>query len=206
MVADYFDETDFRELAHDKTSPFKYETTDIDRAQEEVIQRLEKWARTSWKSRTRVDARRENVPLLLTTRIPILTLDSVSIDGTDLDIGGLELNFESGRIRWGDWSLAGQPRLDAPGLIVITYTYGFDQDDVDWAIRRPCIQAARSLLDGEEERGKIPRNTQRYSSERTDLTLGRRGAGKPFPWDSGASDDIRAYWDPSRPRRFISTG
>lgn len=203
--SDYFTAEDFRELAKDRTSPFKYSDDDITRAQEEVIGRLEKWARTSWKARSDVYAERRKAPLVLVPRVPILTLDAVTVDGSVVDVGNIEANFDVGRLRWGDWSIPGMPAFGSPGLVVVEYTYGLDQDDVEWQIRRPCIQASRSLLDGEEERGKIPRNTQRYSSERTDITLGRRGAGKPFPWDSGASDDIRAYWEPSRPRQIIST-
>lgn len=207
MVADYFTEDDFREVVHDSTSPYRYETADIDRAQEEVIDRLERYARTSWTARARTQTERSTAPLLLFDRVPVLAVTSVTLDGTAFTLSDLEMHFAIGRIRWGDWSIPGSPRLSTPGLVSIIYTYGFDYaaGAVPWSIRRPCIQASRTLLDGEEERGKIPRNTLRYSSERTDLTLGRRGAGKPWPWDSGASDDIRTYWDSSRPRQFIST-
>lgn len=205
---DYFDVPEFRQKVKDTTSPYTYDDADIMEAQEEVIDHLETWARTSWKLRAdRIESRRSPAPLIVLGRIPVAAIAYVKIDGTALTLTDLEQNWDAGIIRWGDWSVPGEPILnrDRPGLWEVKYSFGFDYDDVPLSIRRPCIQAAQSLMDGEESRGNVPRNTLRYSTERTDITLGRRGAGQPFPWDPRASDDIRAYWQPHRPRSTVST-
>lgn len=45
---DYFTLLEFREVTGDRTSPFRYQDDDIGRAQEQVIDYLERWAYTAW--------------------------------------------------------------------------------------------------------------------------------------------------------------
>ena len=211
MLNDYYTTAEFRSTVADITVPHRYDDTDIARAQDEVIRRFEFWARTSWKQRTRAETHQSNVALVVLTRLPISSLTSVVLDGDTLTLADLQVDYAAGIIRWGDWSLSA-PRLSPPGLVVVTYKFGYNEDSgipehviEDWSIKRPCIDAAKTLLDGEEGRGKVPRNALRYSSERTDITLGRRGAGKPFPWDARASDDLRAYIEPRRAKGWVAT-
>jgi hypothetical protein len=204
-LSDYFTYDDFRAITGDTGSPFKYEEPDIDRAQAEVIDRVERWSKSSWKARERVETQRVILPLMMTQRLPIVEVVSIHLERTDTDLtlDDVDIDPLSGVIRWGDWSDR-KPLFDGGyQRFTITYTFGFDEDPIPAGVMRPCIQAASTLLDGEEKRSKIPRNTTKYSAERTDISLGRRGSVPPFPWDPRATDDLRAYWDPNRPRTHI---
>lgn len=202
---DYFSDEDFRRVMGDNTSPYDYDPDDVLRAQAEVVDRLEKWARTSWKLRTvTAEIHRRNVPLVTTLRVPIVAIESVTVNGDVVTLSDIQYTSESGIVRWGDWTPGPFPYLTAgSSRLEVTYTYGFDEDTVPMAVMRPCIVATASNLDGEEGRSKIPRNTTRYSAERTDITLGRRGSVEPWPWDPRATDDIRGYWLSRRPRSIM---
>lgn len=204
-VVDYFTDDQFRTIIGDTHSPYKYEESDVERAQKEVIDRLERWSKTSWQSRERLDRSRSNVPLVTIKRVPIIDVASIVLNGVELDLSLVNIDPVAGIARWGDWS-PGRPPKFAEGFVpvLVTYTYGFNED-VPAAVMRPCVQAAASLLDGEEGRSKIPRNTTKYSTERTDISMGRRGSVDPWPWDPRATDDIRAYWNPFRPRGWITS-
>lgn len=211
MTADYFTEAEFREVSGDDKAPFRFSPADIARAQAEVERRFERWARMSFTTRTISQATRTNIPLVILYRSPIISVDAWSIDGTAYDPALLTIEADAATVRWGDWTGGSRPVVNAPGVAVFDYTYGFadvDGDGIvqDWSVKRPLIQAAVSLLDGEEHRGKIPRNARRYSSERTDIVLGGVGSTKPFPWDPRASDDVRSYVLPFRPITAFTTG
>lgn len=211
MSTDYFTEAEFREVVGDRTIPYRFSTADIARAQNEVEDRFERWARMSWTTRTFTQKKRTNIPLVVLHRGPIISVSSWSIDGTTFDTGLLTVEELPATVRWGDWTEGSRPKVNAPGMVTITFDYGFAEVDVDdivtnWSVKRPLIQAASSLLDGEEHRGKIPRNARRYSSERTDIVLGGVGSTKPFPWDPRASDDVKSYVLPFRPSIMVAAG
>lgn len=201
---DYFTEDEYRAETDDRTVPFKAEADDIQRTQKEVIDRLERWAYTSWRTRSYREQFWSDIPLFLTKRIPIVTGSMViTVNDDVMDLTDVTIDEASGEVRWGDWSAPRWARWTSRMLIVVTYDYGFGE--VPDAIKTPCIQATESRLQGEEGGSKIPRNVTSYSTERTDFNLGRRGVNKPWPWDPRASDDIRGYWDPRRPRGMMKS-
>lgn len=197
MFSDYFTVEDYRAETGDRTVPYKADDDDIFRGQQEVIDRLERWAYTSWSRRSTSQQRWMEYPLFTLKRLPIIA-DSlvVTLDGQALT--DYTLNSETGEVRWGDWSGLRAPWLRQKVLVVATFDFGYQL--VPEAVRSACIQATESKIRGEEGKSKIPRNATAYSTERTDFTLGRRGVNKPWPWDPRASDDMRGYWDPKRPR------
>lgn len=216
MVADYFSLATFREHEGDNTSPHRYSESDMLRGQAETIDCFERWGHTSFSTRTdRIEVQRRNAPLVLTRCLPVVAVTEILIDGVALDLArdDLDIGLATGIIRWGTWDwgyttprlIDGWGRGFAQLQLTYDYGYGYAMADMPEGIVTPLCDAAASRLDGEEGRGKIPRNTQRYSAERTDITMGRRGAVRPFPWDQRASDDVRAYWDTFRPRSIIST-
>lgn len=203
---DYFTDDDFRSISGDTSAPYKYPPEDVERAQKEIIDRVERWAKTSWKLRDRTETHRKNAGLLNTKRGPIVELISVTLNGDLVSEDILDVNEVTGTIRWGNWSPGPAPYFPAGYTpVVVTYTYGFNEDIVPQGIMRPMIQAVTTLLDGEENRSSLPRNTTKYSTERTDISMGRRGSVQPFPWDPRATDDIRGYWDPYRIRNWITS-
>lgn len=208
VTADYFTEAEYRAVTGDTKSPYEAEAEDIDRAQEEVIERLEGWARSAWRPRTYRQVVRIDEPQIALGRVPVRTIASVTVDAQAL----VDYQLSSGGIvRWG-WGLPFVDREDrifpAMGTVtaIIVFDYGFDAPT--WAVKRPCILAAQTLLARDPaRRGKLPPNTTRYSVNNTDLTLERipgEPLPAPWPWDADASEAIQTYWGPKRPRRFVS--
>lgn len=54
MPTDYFTVSEFREITADRTSPYEYDEDDIARAQEQVIDHLERWAYSAWPNVTSI--------------------------------------------------------------------------------------------------------------------------------------------------------
>lgn len=210
VTTDYFTEAEYRAVTGDTKSPYEAELEDIERAQEEVIERLEGWAHAAWRPRTYRQVVRIDQPQIALGRVPVRTITSLTLDGTTIASSDYQLS-SSGVIRWG-WGLPFIDRADRVfptmgyATAVIVYSYGFDAPS--WAVKRPCILAAQTLLaEDPARRGKLPKNTTRYSVSNTDLTL-ERVPGEPlpvpWPWDADASEAIQGYWGPKRPRRFVS--
>lgn len=192
---DYFSVDEFRATTGDRSVPFVFDDEDILLNQQEVVERLERWAKTSWRIRDGSWTTVNRYPDILLPHVPIIPGSvSVTLDGTALT--DIAVDLLGGRVTWGIWDVP--PLLDnIVGLWAVTYQYGFD--DVPRSVSRPCMQATESLMRLQEDRSKIPRNATKYSSERTDITTGRRGAIQPWPWDARASDDLRAWWQSFRP-------
>lgn len=218
LTVDYFTEDEFRETTGDVKSPYKYELDAIDRAQDEIIDRLERWGKTSWSTRSITETFSNlGTPLLLLRRIPVIAISDFTQGGLAVDEYNLDL--EEGSLRWGTWVFADPPVITAGQAVSVSYTYGFalSNANVPWSVKRPCIRAARSLL-RLEQANNMPENVSRYSTEKTqfdflvDAGFARTVGGKlvqiqnePWPWDSRSSRDIRSYWDSRRPRSIVTT-
>lgn len=143
-------------------------------------------------------------PLLNTQFVPLIDLTTFQISGTEQDQTLCQIDTGAGTIRWGDWSTRKAPILrGAPTQIDLAYTYGFLACPA--SVKRPCMQATRTLLMQEEDRGGIPRNVERYQTDGTTFNFNERKEGcQPWPWDEDSSDDIRSFWMRRRPRRAAS--
>lgn len=285
LLTDYFTRAEFREVVGDLTSPYEYEDDDIDRAQDEAIRTLERWARTSWANvqpvgTGAITATDQTLVLsgatwaadivgrevrvlgagaagadLLTTvatrtndttveladaagttvsaanvyaegdgtaahyrlhtqafqRVwgPQLTLERVPVvaplgdvlatyDATVVDPVDIDLEADTATVTWG---LAGY--IVPVDIVTVAYRYGHGQ--ADWDVKRPIIQASRSLLGTTEKRGKLPAGLRQYSTEGSTFVFGEeqlRGE-RPWPWDMDATNAIRAMWEEERPTSFI---
>lgn len=202
--ADYFTIEEFRDVIGDEHSAYKYEESRVMRAQSEVVGRLESWARTSWRRRSAILTERVNAQQILFRHVPIIEVTGFTVAGEAINEDLWLTNQATGIFYWGDWVTQQPPVIDWT-IAVLEYDYGWDyeDDEIPWEVKTPCIEATASRLLNSGTNSKIPRNTLRYSTERTDITMGRRGAGRPFPWDGRATDDIRAYWEPMRPRSIM---
>jgi hypothetical protein len=209
-LGEYFTEDEFRDVTMDDTAPRKFETEQIDRAHREVIQRLENWARTSWKKRTyRLQKLlyRSQIDL---SRGPVISITAFTIGGEDVnDPATYVLDQTAGSLSFGDWYLEGPaPLLEGgPYNTVVEWEYGFDldADDIPWSIKRPCIQAAKSLMVPIVRTTDVPANARSYSSRGVSIDLRfQRSQTRPWPWDESMSAQVRAEWDPLRWRTYIS--
>lgn len=203
MAFVYFSEAEYREVTGDDGSPPKASTSDISRSHDEVVARLEAWARSAWVPRSTTQTEIGWNPLVLLSRQPLRSITTFTADGDtvtdyDVDAGGL--------VRWLDWSNDRVPRFFSPATISVTYSYGFDAPG--WEVKRPCIQAAESLLGKQEGRSRIPKNVTAYRTEGTSFDLSRDVGSRtrPWPWDPYASNDIRQFWEPFRPKSFVGVG
>jgi len=211
MVAlgEYFTEDEFREITRDEDSPQKFETADIERGHNEVVNRLEAWARSCWGPPRTYRLRRLVVKSYLDlSRIPVIDITSFTLGGQTVDPTAFEFDAMGGELAWGDWTNMPAPALvGGPAWVVVEWTYGHDLDvaDVPWEIKRPCIKAARSLLLPDKRDTKIPPNARSYSTQRANFDLRfERAQTKPWPWDEGMSSQVRAFWDPFRWRAYMS--
>jgi hypothetical protein len=212
VVADYFTEDEYRLVTGDRDSPYNAEAADIDRAQDEVIEHLETWARSAWRPRTHTMTKIVDDPSIVLPRIPFRSITSFTLDNEVVDPTTYVVR-PSGVLRWTTTSLLTPSRIMWPAPLiasataVITYEYGFDEPG--WAVKRPCIDAAHTLLRTQkrDKGGKIPRNVSSYSTASTNFQFTRPGElpplRDPWPWDEDASEAIRSLWEPRRPKRFV---
>lgn len=201
--ADYFTEEDYRSVMNDNGSPVTNEWPALERAQSEVVERLERWAKTSWKEREGIYRGLTKVPSVELPHVPVTSVDEFLVGGEAYTAG---ITFAGGVVTWNDWSFGVPPPFPATIAVEITYTFGFNDADVRWAIRRPVIEASAELLRTLRRDKKFPRKVNRVSSEGTTLELDTQRGARPWPWDPRSSDDVRRYWENSRPRRFIGSG
>ena len=140
-------------------------------------------------------------PQLTLSSVPIVavqgvaeTYDALAVDPVDID-----LELETATVTWG------LSAFDSPvDIVAITYSYGYG--GCPWDIKRPCIQAARSLLGTTEKRGKLPPGLRQYSTEGSTFVFGEEqlSGKKPWPWDLDAANAIIAAWADERPTSFVS--
>jgi hypothetical protein len=207
MPLEYFTEEEFREVAQDEDSPSKFDEADIVRAHDEVVKRLELWARTSWVTREWSMKKLVTHSYINLSRIPVQAITTFNLGGDAVAPGDYDLDAEGGKIVWGDWS-EGVPLMDSVWIAELVWDYGFgftDPADIDWDIKRPSILAAKSLLVPQKRPNKIPPNTRSYTTGRTSFDLRfERSQTKPWPWDEGMSSQLRAAWEPFRYRMYVS--
>lgn len=221
-MQDYFTEAEYRELTNDNKSPYWVTAEDITRAGTEVVNRLERWARSAWPTIVDPKEAREATEryrllggemMILTRRVPIIEVSELIINDTTYSEADLTafsasdylVEYDSGIIRIGDWDRFPRPTAVYPQMVEITYTYGFIETPEE--IKAPCILATESRLRKEDSRGRIPRNVTSYSTEKTTFNFMRKSApDEPWPWDWDASADVQAYWLPSRPVGMMRVG
>lgn len=211
MDTSYFTRAEFRAYANDPDdgSP-RYTDDDIDRAQIEVIERLERWARSAWptvstatppvagdgaaeSARSVTETHDGGGAVILLDRVPVISpLTTFEIDGAAVDADAYTLGDDQGVITLDSATKAGA------GIITVTYNYGAVV--TPQAIKRPAMRAAQSLLDSEGGRSRIPRNVREYRTEQTTFVMTDDRPRAPWPWDLDASEDVRTWWDPERPR------
>jgi hypothetical protein len=208
-LGEYFTETEFRDLAQDEDAPQKYETEDIERAHDEVVDRLELWARSSWGPPRTAKLKKVQMRAFLDlSRVPIIDFTTFTVGGTAMVPAEYDVDNSGGQVMWGDWADGIPSEMElGPYVVEVEWTYGFDLDvaEIPWGVKRPVIKAANSLLVPDKRKAKIPANTRSFSTQRANFDLRfERAQTKPWPWDEGASSQVRAYWDPFRWRAYMS--
>lgn len=204
-TADYFTEPEYRAVTKDNVAGEQAQWEDIERAQVEVIELLETWARTAWRRRVFTERARVGLPKFALARVPVISVSVFNLGAVPYLASSPYTDYSytpGGIVRWGDPNLALQP-LEAIADVEITYTYGYDV--VPWSVKRPCIVACRNLVRGYGE-NNIPEDTESYTSGGTTIRFARAGDAPelPWPWDAESSAAVRAYWGPRRPRRFLT--
>lgn len=128
--------------------------------------------------------------MLFLGRIPVIELLVVSPSGSSpIDPAECVL-----RPRLGIVELPGQPK----GWCAVTYSYGHLR--CPRQVRRPAMAATLSLL-RDSQPTKIPTTATQVTTESTTFVFGGKPAWRaPWPWDEAASDAVRTWWGPSRPR------
>ncbi len=198
--ADYFTYDEFGELTGDTEAGGRAQPPAVMRAQAEVVERLEEWARTAWRRRTYTEAVRLTHTRFALSRVPVISVQSANLDGSAMSGYVYDAN---GVVRFGVLDNDLQV-LDYLAVVDVSYTYGYDS--VPWAIKRPCIDAARSLLWRSDPESNIPANTESYTNQGTTIRFAPTSESEmdmPWPWAPDASREVRSYWGPKRPRRFI---
>lgn len=203
---DYFTRETFREFANDADGSL-YRGGDIDRAQQLVIETLEKWARTAWPNvpeSTPTDgdgtaaAARSIIdtiinPLgttLVLSKLPVLEVSSLTADGIDVAESSYTPYLEAGMICF-------RSKLSAA---VYVAEYSFGHTSCPEIVKSACMRAARDLLDQEQGRTGIPQNVAQTTVERTTFVFGSEAIDRPWPWSKDASKQIEGYWGADRPR------
>jgi len=215
MSLTYFTEDEFRELVRDEKSPERYTTEAIERAHDEVVERLEAWARTSWLSQTATKRRWVNRARVLLDKIPVIEVTTFTLDGTAVDEDSYDLDPASGEVRWGSNWRFGAPWFPQPVLVEMEWEYGLEYapagtdgsygDPIPWSIKRPAILACRSLMLPQTRDANIPSNARTYNTGRTSFDLRNpRSQTRPWPWDDAMSAQVRAAYEPYRFRQYVS--
>lgn len=201
-MADYFTVDQFRAKVNDTKSPPKFGDDDIAEAHDDVVDRLENWARTAWQVRsTSIDVY-VSEPQIILHHLPVVAVTEFLSNGVEADPDRYVLDTSSGILRWGDWTW-GMPELQPREHVQLTYTYGYAT--VPLWLRNSCIKAARSLLMGEEGRSKVPGNVSSYGTERAQVQFrADRGLIRPWPWDERQSQYVRSAWEQHRPKAYMT--
>jgi hypothetical protein len=145
-------------------------------------------------------------PHLFLPKVPVLSVTSFTAAGSAVDATEYVLVPTTGEVRLGSWPNALPGRLYEPLLTEVVYTYGFDLDvaDIPWSVKRPLIRATASLIK-QLRPTKIPPTATEYRSRGAALNIRfERSQTQPWPWDEAMSAQVRAYWNPSRPRSYVS--
>lgn len=204
MSRDYFTRAEF-----DAAFPAHgYTGAQVDAAQAEVIEALEKWAHSAWPNvtgtdgdgtaankRTATDTFDGGEDTFTLSHVPVDSITSVTVDETALTTDAYYLYAEEAQV-------VGATELGLyPRGVVVVYRYGYGL--TPWSIKRTAMQATKALL--EEQKGakagsKIPPRTSQYSTEGTTFVFGDNDKPvMPWPWDENASRDVRAYWESEKP-------
>lgn len=210
--ADYFTDEEYRAVTGDIDTPLDASPDEVERAQAECVERLESWARAAWRPRTGTFTAFVDRAYIALPRIPVRSIVSSSLAGLSLTGWVVAPN---GIFQWApsgiSLDLVGPPSdamalLPIPAWVEVAFLYGYDEPP--WAIKRPLIEATRALIRRQREES-IPENASSFTSGGTTMRFSRTGPDyfpEPFPWHEPSSNDIRSYWGPKRPRRFISAG
>jgi head-tail adaptor len=215
---DYFTRAEFRAFAKDTDDPPRYADGDIDDAQDEVIDRLEEWARTSW---ARVDpdsddgdgvahayrSETERVQadaVILLRRRPLVEVTSFTIvaaggDVFDVDASSYLTDFRAAILRLvqpGDFSayLSSQGEIvvpwptSLPSEFEIVYTYGWGT--TPRAVKVPAMMATRTRMAGVvDSKGKGARIPERTRTLTTSRTTLELQTG------ADTEDEVPWPWD-----------
>lgn len=207
MRRDYFTRAEFLEFAGDPEGA-KYGDDAIDRAQDEVIEALESWAHSSWPNvpevgpedgdgtaaapRSTTETFDGDVAEVTLENVPVIEATTITIGDTELDVTEFDV--------YGSESIVGFGSNVGSGRRAIVVEYTFGHTSTPWAIKRPVMQATKSLLDGQPGKSKIPARTSRYQTGSTTIERDTTSTDvKPWPWDDDASKAVRSYWGPFRP-------
>lgn len=195
--ADYFDTDAFRAWAAKGAVDFTDD--EIEAAQEEVVERLEAWARTAWQEREATETFDVGLRGYVLGNLPVVSVDGVTLDGEAVGVDAYVPDLTAG-ILWYDTSaFRASSAFSAHQAIAVSYTYGYDA--VPRSVVRSCMAATATLLPhvAEQKKGKIPDNTTEYVTEGATFVIQPGDGEEPWPWDAVASRDIRNYWGPHRP-------
>lgn len=209
MYTDYCTRQEFLNLSNDPQGA-KYTPDDIDAAQREAVLALESWAYSAWPTVTGADGDGTALTarsttevfdgrsaVLVLTHLPIIAISTLTLDGNALVANSDYYAYpEGGYVRFGNklnYTMRG---------VSVAYTYGFST--TPQVVKRPLMQAMKSLLDQRSGRSATPLpGLTSYTTETATFTWPRRRYNEqppaPWAWDLGASDAIRTYWRPSRP-------
>lgn len=270
MSTDYFTRAEFRTFANDTAVVPKYSDAAIDRAQAEVIERIEEWSQSAWPNVAadwRGSITTGTAALTLTSGVfaagdvgktvriagagaagadlvtTILTFtDATHVvlannagttvvgaltfkdgDGTAARPRSAVETFDGGR---DSLVLSHTPLLEVDSLVIrsvtvdpLSYavydddgiigfdtalqsgrrmavvTFDFGHTSTPFSVKRPAMQATKSLLDSAEGRTRIPPNTKRYVTETAEFELSTDDADSlVFSWDKSASDALKSFW------------
>jgi hypothetical protein len=149
--------------------------------------------------RVRTDSLDGGTDLWVLRGIPVIELSAASWHGEVLLAEAYNLYPLRGHITF--WTELGPGSRSGE----VTYTYGFTECPV--SVKRPCMQATKSLMQSFGEGGsKLPPNVTEYTTENTTFVLDQSKSPdiEPWPWDASANRDINTYWGPHRPAVWLA--
>jgi hypothetical protein len=209
VLTDYFTRAALREFVGDTFEPPaepKYSDDAIDAAQSEVIERLEKWAKTAWPNvdpeaettdgvttvpRSTVERHPAGRAAIFLYKLPVIEVTSLDVAGTDVASNLYAISPAQASVAF----------VAAPlGVVNVAYTYGHTSTPA--TIRRAAMLATASLLSkpGKKAASKLPGNVVRYSTEGATLDLAAdNNPVKPWPWDITSSGLVYSFWNAERP-------
>jgi hypothetical protein len=212
--ADYVTLDEFNAAAGTAYAVTDDEALIVKAVQSEVIDRLESWAHSAWPNIVAEDDVPEGAIMgyateprefsqrvygsrsdVLLSRVPVIEIDTVTHEAVSLT--GYELDLPVGLI------LPPSPLPASLAPVIVTYRYGFTETPE--AIKAPVIRALVSRVAQRlsQSDSRIPANTRQLTTETATFVFdGERLDARPWPWDPDATNDVRAYWDSSRPRKI----
>lgn len=201
MFTDYFSRAEFRAFVGDTVTPPRYTDALIDARQAEVIEALELWASSAWPTidpaatttdgksttpRSTTETFDGGDDLIVLTKLPVIDISTLTVAG--VAVSSFTLYKQEGAVRFNS---APQGRQS----VAMSYRYGYTVTPP--TIKRAAMQATKALIDESDfgqRKKKIPRNTERYSTETASFILATSDKpAQPWPWDPNASADVSPF-------------